>query len=92
MLLRYRIIVWVPDYIKMDTSDHEAMVGIEIIDPDQAEKEASEYHVAYKSYDKSFDSDIEFITNAISSWCEEVDTEEKMDCSESDASRKKMGM
>ena len=38
-----------PDYLKMDTSDHEAMAGIEIIDPDQyriVEKEECESLVA----------------------------------------------
>ena len=83
-----------PDYIKMDTSDNETMAGIKIIDPDQAEKEESESFVACKSCDKSFDSDMEFITNeiekhSISSWSEEVDTEEKMEDIDSDASKKR---
>ena len=45
-----------PDYLKMNTYDHEAMVNIKIIEPDQAEKEES---------DKSLDSTIEFITHEI---------------------------
>ena len=59
-----------PDYLKMDTPDHEAMVGIDIIDPDQvriSEKEEIESHVACKSCYKYFDSDMEFITQEISS-------------------------
>ena len=54
-----------PDYLKMDTSDHEAMVNIMIIAPDQAEKEESESLVIFKTRDKSFDSDMEFITHEI---------------------------
>ena len=68
-----------------------------MIDPDQvriSEKEEIESHVACKSCYKSFDSDMEFITHEIemhpiSSWSEEVDTEEKMDCSENDKPERK---
>ena len=79
-----------PDNLMMNTSDNAAMVGVDILTPEQVgvsknveSSDDSESLVTCKSCDMSFDSDIEFITHEIemhhiSSCSEEVETNEKM--------------
>ena len=71
-----------PDYLKMDTPDHEAMAGIDIIDPDQVriseKEESSESPVKCQSCDMSFDNIMDLFVHEIeqhpiTSWHEEED-------------------
>ena len=71
-----------PDYLKMDTPDHEAMAGIDIIDPDQVriseKEESSESPSKCQSCDMSFDNTLDLFVHEIeqhpiTSWHEEED-------------------
>ena len=86
----------------MDTSDNAAMDGVDILTPEQVRvsknvesSDDSEYLFICKSCDMSFESNLDIINteidmHSISSWSEEVDTEEKMDeYVKSDASKKR---
>ena len=81
----------IPDNLMIDTSDNAAMIGVDVLTPKQfgvsknaKSSDDSESRVTCKPCDKSFESDLAFITHeiemhSISSWSEEVDTEEKID-------------
>ena len=72
-------------------SDNDAMVGVDILTPEQVwvsknveSSDDTESLVTCKPCDKSFDSDLAFITHeiemhSISSWSEEEETKQEME-------------